>query len=215
MMCSLLKKNCLLEHVLERVAYPTREINDSWHSRGRKCSWESTFSTPVGPALGFGSQNWKNAEEWFYLSFIQGDEEIKSDIYTLFFHIVQRIPEYLIHLQVGMAGQAPKVIFRLNYCFLLPRNTVRDQEGIINISKIYLNNLRVLMTFPPPTLWYELKSQSLKMFGSWCLPLMFYLNLLTISTSADPGSFYSSSYWTLTTYSVPPTSVPQPSKCIP
>ncbi|KAM5319007.1 rho guanine nucleotide exchange factor 33 isoform 2-T2 [Glossophaga mutica] len=29
----------------------------------------------------------------------EGDEEIKSDIYTLFFHIVQRIPEYLIHLQ--------------------------------------------------------------------------------------------------------------------
>lgn len=34
------------------------------------------------------------------LSSLQGDEEIKSDIYTLFFHIVQRIPEYLIHLQV-------------------------------------------------------------------------------------------------------------------
>ncbi|XP_070091695.1 rho guanine nucleotide exchange factor 33 isoform X18 [Equus caballus] len=29
----------------------------------------------------------------------EGDEDIKSDIYTLFFHIVQRIPEYLIHLQ--------------------------------------------------------------------------------------------------------------------
>ncbi|XP_036118977.1 rho guanine nucleotide exchange factor 33 [Molossus molossus] len=29
----------------------------------------------------------------------EGDEEIKSDIYTLFFHIVQRIPEYLLHLQ--------------------------------------------------------------------------------------------------------------------
>ncbi|KAJ7396711.1 Rho guanine nucleotide exchange factor 33 [Pitangus sulphuratus] len=29
------------------------------------------------------------------------EEEIKSDLYILFFHIVQRIPEYLIHLQVG------------------------------------------------------------------------------------------------------------------
>ncbi|KFP08906.1 Rho guanine nucleotide exchange factor 33, partial [Egretta garzetta] len=27
------------------------------------------------------------------------EEEIKSDLYILFFHIVQRIPEYLIHLQ--------------------------------------------------------------------------------------------------------------------
>ncbi|XP_074060392.1 rho guanine nucleotide exchange factor 33 [Macrotis lagotis] len=29
----------------------------------------------------------------------EAEEEIKSDLYTLFFHIVQRIPEYLIHLQ--------------------------------------------------------------------------------------------------------------------
>ena len=35
------------------------------------------------------------------LSLFQVEEEIKSDLYILFFHIVQRIPEYLIHLQVG------------------------------------------------------------------------------------------------------------------
>uniref|UniRef100_F7BWU0 Rho guanine nucleotide exchange factor 33 n=2 Tax=Ornithorhynchus anatinus TaxID=9258 RepID=F7BWU0_ORNAN len=29
----------------------------------------------------------------------EAEEEVKSDLYTLFFHIVQRIPEYLIHLQ--------------------------------------------------------------------------------------------------------------------
>lgn len=96
------------------------------------------------------SQSWRDTEEWFYLFFIQGDEEIKSDIYTLFFHIVQRIPEYLIHLQVGMSGKAPKVIFRLNSWFWLLRNTGRDQEGIINISK-YLNTLRLLW-FPHPHL---------------------------------------------------------------
>ncbi|XP_009698886.1 PREDICTED: rho guanine nucleotide exchange factor 33-like, partial [Cariama cristata] len=33
------------------------------------------------------------------LSLFQVEEEIKSDLYILFFHIVQRIPEYLIHLQ--------------------------------------------------------------------------------------------------------------------
>lgn len=152
--------------------------------------WEYTFSTLVGLTPGFCSQSWRDAEEWFCLFLIQGDEEIKSDIYTLFFHIVQRIPEYLLHLQVGTAEQAPKVIFRLTYCFWFLKNTVRDQEGIINISKKYLNKS---CYFSIPTLWYELKSQSLKMFGSWCLPLMFYLHLPAISTSVDPGSFYSSS----------------------
>lgn len=38
------------------------------------------------------------------LSLFQVEEEIKSDLYILFFHIVQRIPEYLIHLQVGPQG---------------------------------------------------------------------------------------------------------------
>lgn len=38
------------------------------------------------------------------LYLFQVEEEIKSDLYILFFHIVQRIPEYLIHLQVGSQG---------------------------------------------------------------------------------------------------------------
>lgn len=42
---------------------------------------------------------WKRLLSHFYL--FQVEEEIKSDLYILFFHIVQRIPEYLIHLQVG------------------------------------------------------------------------------------------------------------------
>lgn len=84
--------------------------------------------TLVGLRLGFCSpKSRRDTDGLLYLSFIQGDEEIKSDIYTLFFHIVQRIPEYLIHLQVGIAGQATKVIFRINYCFWLPRNTARGQ----------------------------------------------------------------------------------------
>ncbi|KAL1783466.1 rho guanine nucleotide exchange factor 33 isoform X5 [Sigmodon hispidus] len=56
-----------------------------------------------------GSDGKRNSKERRYLCALclcfsdwlgcKGDEEIKSDIYTLFFHIVQRIPEYLIHLQ--------------------------------------------------------------------------------------------------------------------
>lgn len=40
-----------------------------------------------------------------FLAFIyfhqQSEEENKFDLYMFFFHIVQRIPEYLLHLQVS------------------------------------------------------------------------------------------------------------------
>lgn len=37
----------------------------------------------------------------FFFPQQQIEEEIKSDLYIFFFHIVQRIPEYLLHLQVN------------------------------------------------------------------------------------------------------------------
>lgn len=142
MIPSLLEKSCLLEQVLEQVTYPIRSM--LYLTLEEENALGVNLFYFAGTDTGVCSQSWRDIEEWFYLSFIQGDEEIKSDIYTLFFHIVQRIPEYLIHLQVGMSGQAPEVIFRLNSCFWVSRNTVRDQEGIINICKKYLNTLRLL-----------------------------------------------------------------------
>lgn len=63
----------------------------------------------------------------------QGDEEIKSDIYTLFFHIVQRIPEYLIHLQVSLAAQAGRLLrWTISFGFQIS-NSIKAQG--LNVSK--------------------------------------------------------------------------------
>lgn len=72
-------------------------------------------------------------EEWPHFFSTQGDEEIKSDIYTLFFHIVQRIPEYLIHLQVSLAAQASRLLqWTISFGFQIS-NSIKAQG--LSVSK--------------------------------------------------------------------------------
>lgn len=54
----------------------------------------------------------------------------------------------------------------LNRCFWLPMKDTVKGQGIINISKKCLNDLDCY-AHPISTLWYELKSHSLKIFGLW------------------------------------------------
>lgn len=61
MICSLLQKNCLLEHVSEQVAYPMKDHDTL--EKENALGIKKTLPTLVGLTLGFCSQSRRDTEE--------------------------------------------------------------------------------------------------------------------------------------------------------